>query len=211
MATGGDPAGPAMSAKGWYAHDDDPFGVGTLWYERRKRAVVAACLQQERYARAWDVASGTGHLAQDLLGRCAELVGSDADPRAVELTRDRLTSGGSGEPQTARVLQNRLPSRPPGLAACDLVLLSEVLYYLDDGARAMVPDLLEAVTAGSPGAEVVAVTWRHHPHDGHLSGAAAHAELHTALTDRGWSRLVDHQDEDFVLHSWTAPSTGGQP
>lgn len=230
----GQSAGTGPNVDAWYAEQDDPFGVGTRWYERRKRAVVAAALQRERYRLCWDAACGTGHLAQDLVPRCERLVASDAAARAVELTRGRLSGArepherppqdgpgaqcghdargarGGHDAPGVQVLRYRLPAAPPGLSGCDLVLLSEVLYYLDDAARAALPDLLEQVTCGAEAPEVLAVTWRHHPHDGHLSGAAAHAELGAGLRARGWEQAVEHQEPDFVLHSWTM-TPGGRP
>lgn len=206
----GQSAGTGPNVDAWYAEQDDPFGVGTRWYERRKRAVVAAALQRERYRLCWDAACGTGHLAQDLVLRCERLVASDAAARAVELTRGRLSGAREPHGPGVQVLRHRLPAAPPGLSGCDLVLLSEVLYYLDDAARAALPDLLEQVTCGAEAPEVLAVTWRHHPHDGHLSGAAAHAELGAALRARGWEQAVEHQEPDFVLHSWTT-TPGGRP
>ena len=229
----GQSAGTGPDVDAWYAEQDDPFGVGTRWYERRKRAVVAAALQRERYRLCWDAACGTGHLAQDLVLRCERLVASDAAARAVELTRGRLSGArepyerpaqdgpgaqcghdargarGGHDAPGVQVLRHRLPAAPPGLSGCDLVLLSEVLYYLDDAARAALPDLLEQVTRGTEAPEVLAVTWRHHPHDGHLSGAAAQAEFGAGLRARGWEQAVEHQETDFVLHSWTA-TPGGQ-
>lgn len=206
----GQSAGTGPNVDAWYAEQDDPFGVGTRWYERRKRAVVAAALQRERYRLCWDAACGTGHLAQDLVLRCERLVASDAAARAVELTRGRLFGAREPHGPGVQVLRHRLPAAPPGLSGCDLVLLSEVLYYLDDAARAALPDLLEQVTCGAEAPEVLAVTWRHHPHDGHLSGAAAHAELGAGLRARGWEQAVEHQETDFVLHSWTM-TPGGRP
>ena len=46
------------------------------------------------------------------------------------------------------------------------------------------------------------VTWRHHPDDAHLSGSASVEELDEALGDAGWGRMVQHDDQDFVLASW---------
>ena len=147
----GQPAGTGPDVDAWYAEQDDPFGVGTRWYERRKRAVVAAALQRERYRLCWDAACGTGHLAQDLVPRCERLVASDAAARAVELTRGRLSGArepherqvqdgpgaqsghdargarGGHDAPGVQVLRHRLPAAPPGLTGCDLVLLSEVL------------------------------------------------------------------------------------
>ena len=49
----------------------------------------------------------------------------------------------------------------------------------------------------------MAVTWRHHPDDAYVSGAASVEELDEARRDAGWGRTVHHDDQDFVLASWT--------
>lgn len=198
--------GPDVDA--WYATDDDPWGVGSRWYERRKRQVALTALGRERYRLAWDAASGTGHLAAELTERCDALVATDAAQRAVELTRQRLSrqtdaAGSSAVSRCEAVAEPcRLPDAPASAAGADLVVLSEVLYYLPDADRAALPDLLERVTAPGPqGAppEVLLVTWRHEPHDGFLSGEAAHSELASALAERGWHHAVHHEEDDFVL------------
>lgn len=169
----------------------------------RKRQVVQACLGRERYERLWDAASGTGHLAADLAPRCGAVVATDASPSAVDLTAARL-AGVAAEVEVVTGV-SALPDRPAAAVGCDLVVLSEVLYYLSDAGRAALPGMLAAATAGSAHpAEVVAVTWRHHPHDGFLSGEQAHRQLGQALEGAGWRSAVDHHEADFVLSTWAA-------
>jgi hypothetical protein len=181
-----------------YAADPDPWEVRDSWYERRKEAVVLALLSRESYERAWDAASGTGSLARALAGRCGHVTASDASPRAVALT-GRLVSG---LPNVTAVV-SRLPEVPPLADAPDLVVLSEVLYYLPDEERARSLDAV--ATAAASSAEVVVVHWRHHPDDAFLSGAAATEEADTRLRGGGWERHTWHDDPDFVAASWVRP------
>jgi hypothetical protein len=180
-----------------YAADPDPWNVRDSWYERRKEAVVLALLARERYAHAWDAASGTGDLALALTGRCERVTASDASPRAVALTGDLLSE------TSASVVANRLPDLPALTEPPDLVLLAEVLYYLPEADRLRA---LEAVgSAARPSAELVVVHWRHHPDDAYLAGAAATAEADRVLREGGWERLVWHDDRHFVAASWVRP------
>lgn len=177
-----------------YRRDPDPFGVQSSWYEQRKLAVVLASLCRQRYSCAWDAACGTGDLALRLASRCTDVLATDDSPRAVELSTART------EGTCVRVRRHTLPDRPhPGLESIDLVVLSEVLYYLPEEARVATYALVDDVRAG----EVVAVNWRHHPHDAHLSGTAAVREFDDAFAGRGWNPAVRHEDRDFVLTSWT--------
>lgn len=179
-----------------YAANADPWRVDDSWYEQRKLAVAMAALGQQEYQRGWDSACGTGHLAARLVRRCRHLLATDAAPAACELTRNRLAGLGSAETAV-----HSLPEPPVGGTQdrFDLVVLSEVLYYLPPPDLDRMPAMLTAVSAGS--AEIVSVNWRHHPDDAYLSGSEAVRRLDHGLGPLGWIRLVRHDDQDFVLHS----------
>ena len=180
-----------------YAADPDPWHVRDSWYERRKEAVVLALLARPRYAHAWDAASGTGDLALALSRRCERLTATDASTRATALTRDLLAE------TSASVAVSRLPQVPPLAEPPDLVVLAEVLYYLLESDRLGALAAVEA--AARPSAELVVVHWRHHPDDALLAGAAATEEADHVLRERGWERLVWHDDRHFVVASWARP------
>ncbi len=209
-----------------YTADPDPWEVATSWYEQRKLGIVLASLRRPSYRLAWDAACGTGELAARIAGRCATVVATDASAPAVELTRRRITQAGAANVVVAR---NALPELPdalrgvPGGAALpaapepreepeppDLIVLSEVLYYLDDRQRA---DTTRGVGAlAGPATDVVAVHWRPRPDDGYLSGEAVQRELNDVLVDAGWCRVVTHTDVEFVMACWSrdVPRTLGR-
>lgn len=177
-----------------YRADPDPWGVASDWYERRKRAVLLASLPRERYRRAWDAACGNGVLAHDLDDRCAEILASDASPRAVELAGVRCASA-----PHVQVAQIALPDDPlpSDNEPFDLVVLSEVLYYLEESDRSATLRVVDQAAAGD--AQVVVVHWRHWPDDTATSGAVANEEALATLGRLGWSGIVHHDDADFVL------------
>ena len=183
-----------------YAHNPDPFGVRDTWYERRKLKVLLATLRREKYAAAWDPACGTGDLAAALASRCQQVLASDAARQAVRITT-ALTQGQAN----VEVRHLRLPNLPTTTPAYDLVIVAEVLYYLSAPDRTRTVQLLDRVTSNVPDAEVVAVHWRHHPHDAQLSGVDVTEELGAGLMDQGWTPAVRHHDTDFVLASWVRP------
>ncbi|MDO5628042.1 MAG: class I SAM-dependent methyltransferase [Mobilicoccus sp.] len=173
-----------------YAGDPDPWQVATSWYERRKIDIVLACLRRRRYRLAWDAGCGTGELAAALTTRCDHVVATDASPAATALAGARLADTG------AHVQTSALPSRP-ALDAPDLIVLSEVLYYLDHDDRAATYDLIDAVAASD--ADLVLVHWMPRADDAHTSGVAAFNEASAALNARGWGRLITHTDAEFLV------------
>jgi ubiquinone/menaquinone biosynthesis C-methylase UbiE len=175
-----------------YRGNPDPFGVEDRWYEQRKQQVVLASLGQRRYRLAWDCASGTGHLSAALATRCESVVATDAAPTAVELTRARCRDA------SVAWEVSRLPAFPDSATGADLTVVPEVLYYLPDEARATTVARLARQRG-----ELAVVTWRHHPDDAHISGSASVEELDAALVDAGWVRAVRHDEQDFVLATWT--------
>lgn len=183
-----------MSTPDWdavYAADSDPFEVATSWYERRKRDVVLASLSQERYRLIWDCASGTGHLAARLAAR-GPVIASDAARAAVELTATQLAD------TDGLAVHSQLPRVPEQARDAELVVISEVLYYLDRPDRRAVADAIQATSAH----EVVAVHWRHSPHDAYAAGDIVTDELGAHLYASGWRTSLTHEDTDFVVHGW---------
>lgn len=176
-----------------YRADPDPWGVATHWYERRKRQVVLACLRAERYGTAWDIACGTGALAADLARRCDAVVATDGSDVAVRLARAELRD-------LANVTVSRL-TLPSGASEtpvehADLIVISEVLYYLDTPDRAATLELADTVS--DQGTELLLAHWTPRPHDGWASGQGVHKESLRLLTGIGWRHALSHVDEQFV-------------
>lgn len=172
-----------------YADGDDPWGVTTKWYERRKRALLLASLPEERYGTAVEPACGSGVLTAALADRCDRVLAFDPVPAAVELAR-RRTEDRPNVSVTRGALPADLPAGP-----VDLVVFSEILYYLDDADLRATVDA--AVSALRPGGTVVAAHWLPWAPEAPRDGMAAHRFL---LDRPELTRLVEHVDERFVLH-----------
>lgn len=182
----------------YYRADPDPWDVGSSAYEQRKRAVVLACLRRPRYGSAWDPACGTGHLTAELAARCDRVAASDGSATAADLARERC----AGLPVT--VSHRALPDPPEEGFRPDLVLLSEVFYYLADTVRAATLALIDARAARA--AELVVVHWEGSPDDAWLSGPAAQQEVVSQLGERGWTHRIHHDDDGFLLDTLTRGS-----
>jgi len=175
-----------------YSRRDDPWGVTTRWYERRKRALGLASLPDERYGSAFEIGCSIGVLTEQLAERCDELLAVDLSETAVARAHDRV-----GANPHVRIEQLDAAAAYPD-ETFDLVVLSEVGYYLSPDTLETLLDHLEASL--EPGGTVLACHWRHDAHDFLQSGDDVHAAL-----DRRESlhRVSHHVEDDFVLDVWS--------
>lgn len=172
-----------------YAAQADPWDVTGKWYERRKLAVAMASLPAQRYERAVEPACGIGSVTVALASRCDRVVAFDAVPAATAAARAR-TEG----LRNVEIRDGRLPDDFPAGPA-DLVVFSEILYYLDDADLAATVD--NAVDALRPGGHLLAVHWLPWAAEAPRDGMAAHRYL---IEHAAFEPLVAHVDEQFALH-----------
>lgn len=172
-----------------YDRADDPWRVSDRWYERRKRAAILACLPRERYGLAIEPACGIGVLTRALAARCDRVIAFDPAPNAVQRAR-----AATSELANVTVQTGALPhDLPPGPA--DLLVFSEILYYLGD--KALRATLDRAVATLRPDGHLLAVHWLPWAPEAPRDGERAHEIL---LSCPGLRTLVAHRDEQFVLH-----------
>lgn len=181
---------PADHFEALYASSPDPWGYGSRWYERRKHALTVACLPAERYRRAFEPGCSTGVLTTALSARCDHLVAADMSPSALHRAREATSSLCGVE-----VRQLRVPEEWPE-GAFDLVILSELGYYLDPPGLELFIERTQACL--SVGGHLVAVHWRGISED-FLNPDGAQ-DVHARLLSRpGWARVVSHHEADFMI------------
>ncbi|HXR43647.1 MAG TPA: methyltransferase domain-containing protein, partial [Pseudolysinimonas sp.] len=179
-----------------YARSEDPWGYRSRWYERRKRAVTLSALPRQRFGRAIELGSSIGELTAQLADRCDELIAVDASAAAVELARQRLGDS-PGVRVELRDLRDGLPA-----GEFDLVVLSELGYYLDDDVLDRVLDEIAAQLA--PDGVVLLCHWRHPAVHFRRSGDEVHAIARRRL---GMETVVQHLERDFRLDVLSPAST----
>ena len=167
-----------------YTADPDPWQFATSAYEHAKYAATLDALPRDRYASALEVGCSIGLLTERLAQRCDALVSLDLSELALAQARDRCRSLPHVRFEIAQV-----PGQwPPGLF--DLIVLSEVVYYLDAGD---VTRLVERVrTSLKPGGVVVLVHWTGETHYPLSGDEAAEYFIH----DAGTFLYVIHQGRD---------------
>jgi SAM-dependent methyltransferase len=155
---------PASYFADIYASDPDPWRFTTSAYERDKYAATLASLPRQRYGAALEVGCSIGVFTRALAPRCDALTALDLAPAAIAAARARCAD----QPQVAFV-QGAVPGDwPPG--RFDLILFSEVLYFLD--AHDLARGAGRVAGALAPGGECVLVHWLG-AQDYPLSGEAA--------------------------------------
>ena len=151
-----------------YRADPDPWRTLRDPYELEKRRRALAACGPGPFASACELGAGLGALAAELADRCGRLLALDAAPTAVAAATARLAPFAGAEARVA-VVPDDLPPRE----RFDLIVASEVLYYLD--AAALAATAAWAARALVAGGRLVAVGWTGRAPDmpGDAEGVAA--------------------------------------
>jgi SAM-dependent methyltransferase len=180
-----------------YARSDDPWRYGDSPYERAKYEDTLAALPGGPIGRALEVGCSIGVFTEMLAPRCRELIAIDFSERALELGAQRLA-----RLTNVQALQASFPEQAPA-GDFELVVCSEVLYYLD---RETLDDAIGWLRSQlQRGASVLAVSWRGRGRDEPLLGDEAHdllaAELSSwhALDGRDAERADGREREHYRL------------
>lgn len=174
----------------------DPWHVGSAWYERRKRGLLLACLGREHYAHAFEPGCGGGDLTRRLAQRCGRVCAVDVAGSAVARCRARLAADGIANVDVLTLdLPRGWPAIPPG--GFDLIVVSELAYYLDDASLGAFLAALDASLAA--GGELAACHWLA-PFDDRVQPTDAVHDALAALP--GLSPAVLHREEQFRLDLW---------
>ncbi|MGI8846775.1 MAG: class I SAM-dependent DNA methyltransferase [Candidatus Dormibacteria bacterium] len=120
--------GPASYFDRLYGMSEDPFSLETSRYDARKRRVVLDMVGRKSHHAALDAGCGTGMIANALVPHCRSVVAVDFSAVAVARARKRNQHPEIVEFSQADLVHFRT-AHP-----VDLVVCSEVLYYLEGGA-----------------------------------------------------------------------------
>jgi SAM-dependent methyltransferase len=129
-----------------YAADPDPWRFATSGYEREKYAATIAALPPGRFGRGLEVGCSIGVLTQLLAARCVDFLALDVAEGALAQARARCPS--------VRFERRAIPGDWPE-GSFDLIVFSEVLYYLDQPSIVRTAAL--AIDALQPGGSMVLV------------------------------------------------------
>jgi ubiquinone/menaquinone biosynthesis C-methylase UbiE len=159
--------------------------IAPIWDEERSlhaaadtvEAAILDAVGDLPLGRILDVGTGTGRMLQLLADRADRAVGLDSSHSMLSVARANLERAGISDWE---LRQGDVHSPPFDGASFDLVVIHQVLHYLDDPARA----IAEAALLVAPGGRLLVVDFAPHRHD--FLRAAAHRRLgfaHRQLAD----------------------------
>jgi 2-polyprenyl-3-methyl-5-hydroxy-6-metoxy-1,4-benzoquinol methylase len=156
-----------------YADADDPWNTHASEYEQSKFRRTAASLPRASYRCGLEIGCGAGALTAHLARCCDQLIAMDCTARAIAVARSRLFAANVVLVEGA--VSETWPTQTP-----DLVILSEVLYFLTDEENAGLAARI--ATSCTADCDVVLVNWLGDT-GGAIGGSAAAERLIEALED----------------------------
>jgi SAM-dependent methyltransferase len=167
-----------------YEADADPWRFALSAYERYKYATTLAALKGRRYTRALEVGCSIGIMTRKLADFCDALVAIDISDRPLAEARRR-----SADAPWVRFERMAAPREWPE-GCFDLILLSEVVYYLDrEDVAALAKRVRESLASGG---DLVLVHWT-----GDTDYPLAGDEAATLLMKEASSFLRDARQQRF--------------
>ncbi|MEK7857626.1 MAG: SAM-dependent methyltransferase [Elusimicrobiota bacterium] len=120
-----------------FGRGQDPFGYRRSSYETARLAAMEAALGGRRYERALEVGCAEGDFTEKLLAASERVTAVDISPTAIGRLQKRL-----GDRRLELFTADLRDWSPPAGKNFDLIVLGDVLYYLD---KPMVREHFEAV------------------------------------------------------------------
>ncbi len=152
--------------------------------EAEVEAAIRAILGDRPIRDLLDVGTGTGRMLELLADRAQRTLGVDASAAMLAVARANLAKAGI---TNARLAQDDIYALSVGADRFDVVLIHQVLHYLDDPGRA----LSEAARAIRPGGRLLVVDFAPHTLE-ELRITAQHRRLGVADSEMAeWLREAD--------------------
>ena len=176
-----------------YLASNDPWSFRTRWYEARKRSLALAMLPYPMFARGFEPGCGNGELTIGLGRRCDRLIATDCVERAAALAKARM-AGHAHVTVSCRSMPREWPS-----GYFDLIVISELAYYLDADALAELAGRAEQSLTGR--SVLLLCHWRHPVKDFPLSGNVVHDYFRCRIR---LQHQALHEERDFLIELWGA-------
>ncbi len=168
--------------------------------EERVEAALLEIIGKKPFRNLLDLGTGTARMLELLAPRAVRAVGVDQSAAMLALARSRIEEAGLRHVQ---LRQGDIYAAPVERDGYDLVVIHQVLHFLDDPARA----LKEAARALAPGGRLVIVDFDQHEVD-YLRADFAHRHLGFAISEiEGLLKEAGLAD----IRSVRVPPAAGEP
>lgn len=172
-----------------FASDPDPWRYAEAPFEHYKRGILLRACGTRRYGRGLELGCANGETTAALADRCLRLTATDGSATALDIAR-RRNSGRENVTFVEAVLPEAMPAGP-----FDLIVVSEVLYYLSPKALRHCLSALEQAIA--PGGRIVLL---HHivPFDDAATLPARATMIAKRFLRRRWRLQVHYRNARYV-------------
>ena len=170
-----------------YLNNKDPWSFETSRYEQEKYTATIGAIPAGQYARALELGCSIGVLTAMLAERCEHLLSMDISETALAQARQRLSASSNVE-----FLHGGIPGDFPA-GSFDLIIMSEVGYYLSSGDLKRTRDLI--LQALAPQGLLILVHWTHFVADYPLTGD----EVHEMFSTIGLNNIHANRTADYRI------------
>jgi demethylmenaquinone methyltransferase/2-methoxy-6-polyprenyl-1,4-benzoquinol methylase/ArsR family transcriptional regulator len=167
--------------------------------EEAVEAAIRQAVGERPIGSLLDVGTGTGRMLELLAPHAGRALGIDQSPAMLGVARDRLERAGL---RNTQLRQGDIFALPVERDGYDLVVLHQVLHYLDDPSRA----LREAARTVRPGGRLLVVDFAPH---GEESLRADHAHRRLGFAREEIAGLMADAGLDVTLTRDLAPDGAG--
>lgn len=178
-----------------FAADPDPWRYAAAPFEHYKRGVLLRACGSHSYGRGLELGCANGETTAALADRCLRLTATDGSATALDIAR-RRNRGRDRVKFVQAVLPEAMPRGP-----FDLIVVSEVLYYLSP--EALRHCLLALEQAIAPGGRIVLL---HHivPFDDAATLPARATRMACRFLRRRWRLRVHYRNARYVALAFDA-------